>query len=130
MVMWSRKHRTDGLVPFSYLRRSSQPCSDRIARRDAQRLTDARLIEPREHGDYFVPAAIEWPIIRKGTRDHISGFIRERVFERDGYQCVQCHSTENLTLDHIIPWSKGGEDKVSNLRTLCGSCNSSKGARV
>jgi hypothetical protein len=130
MVLWSREQRTDGFVPFGYLRRLSQPASVRIARRDAQRLVDAGLIEPREGGDYFVPAAVDWPIVRKGTRDYISDFIRQRVYERDGYLCVHCSSADNLTLDHIIPWSKGGEDKVSNLQTLCGSCNSKKKARA
>lgn len=130
MVLWSREHRTDGLVPFGYVRRLSQPASPRIAKRDARRLVAAGLIEPREHDDYFVPAAVEWPIVRRGTRDYISDFIRERVYERDGYRCVRCGSADDLTLDHIIPWSKNGADKVSNLQTLCGPCNSGKGARV
>lgn len=51
------------------------------------------------------------------------------VFKRDGYRCVACGSDEDLTVDHIFPWSKGGSDELDNLQTLCGTCNSSKGAR-
>lgn len=52
------------------------------------------------------------------------------VFERDGCACVQCGATQDLTLDHIRPWSIGGTDTAENLQILCRSCNSSKGDRV
>jgi len=55
---------------------------------------------------------------------------RQIVFERDGYKCVKCGDDENLTADHIIPISKGGKTNMENLRTLCKSCNSSKGNRI
>ena len=56
--------------------------------------------------------------------------IRLRVFERDAWRCVQCGSVEDLTIDHIYPWSLGGSDTEGNLQTLCRPCNCSKGARV
>jgi hypothetical protein len=37
---------------------------------------------------------------------------------------------DDLTLDHIIPWSHGGSDTITNLRVLCRSCNSSRGNRI
>ncbi len=52
--------------------------------------------------------------------------IRHFIFKRDGYCCLKCYSPENLTLDHISPVSKGGENKIQNLQTLCKSCNSRK----
>lgn len=63
-------------------------------------------------------------------RPAIPDAIRLRVYERDGHQCVTCGTGENLTLDHIYPWSLGGPDTYENLQAMCRSCNSRKGARV
>lgn len=54
---------------------------------------------------------------------------RFKVMKRDGFKCVLCGSSPatqarcELHIDHIIPWSKGGETVEENLRTLCSSCN-------
>lgn len=54
---------------------------------------------------------------------------RERIFERDGHRCTYCGSTENLTIDHIIPRCRGGARwDASNCRTACRSCNQMKGS--
>lgn len=66
------------------------------------------------------------PLQRRPIRDH----VRRTVMERDGHACVECSATEALTLDHIWPYSKGGTDEPANLRVLCRSCNSKKGART
>lgn len=52
--------------------------------------------------------------------------IREFILKRDNRKCLKCGNTLKLQLDHIIPISKGGENKLSNLQTLCNSCNSKK----
>ena len=53
---------------------------------------------------------------------------REEIFMRDGRQCQYCGSTDNLTIDHIIPRSKGGARWDSNnCTTACRSCNQAKG---
>ena len=56
--------------------------------------------------------------------------VRELVYSRDGHACVVCGATEDLTLDHIYPWSLGGADEPDNLQTLCRPCNARKGARL
>ncbi|MEM1000229.1 MAG: HNH endonuclease [Bacteroidota bacterium] len=55
---------------------------------------------------------------------------RQNIFKRDGYQCVYCSSRDNLTLDHVIPRSKGGRDSWHNLVTACQKCNTQKGDRT
>ncbi len=55
---------------------------------------------------------------------------RNLIMKRDGYKCLYCGATENLTLDHIMPQSRGGENSWENLATSCGSCNVKKGNRT
>jgi 5-methylcytosine-specific restriction endonuclease McrA len=44
--------------------------------------------------------------------------------------CSLCYSTEDLTLDHIMPLGRGGASVRENAQVLCRSCNSRKGART
>ena len=55
---------------------------------------------------------------------------RDEVYARDGHACVYCGARSDLTLDHVVPLSKGGSNELENLATACRPCNSSKGARV
>lgn len=54
---------------------------------------------------------------------------RFRVMKRDGFRCVLCGASPaispgcELHIDHIVPWSLGGETVEDNLRTLCSNCN-------
>ena len=64
----------------------------------------------------------------KGHRKaRISSGIRTAVFERDLYRCKHCGTHLDLTVDHITPESQGGDLSMSNLQTLCRTCNSVKG---
>jgi len=55
---------------------------------------------------------------------------RQNLFKRDGNQCQYCGSTKDLTLDHVIPKSKGGQSTWTNLTTACQKCNSIKGDKT
>ena len=44
--------------------------------------------------------------------------------------CAACGSNDTITLDHVVPISRGGRHSVGNLQPLCRPCNSSKGARL
>lgn len=52
---------------------------------------------------------------------------RNNIFKRDGHECQYCGSVIDLTLDHLIPRSKGGQSNWKNLVTACKSCNARKG---
>ena len=71
-----------------------------------------------------------WDSIVKIERSKVSNKIRFQIYERDGYRCRKCGSTENLEIDHIYPISKGGKTELSNLQTLCRNCNLKKGNSV
>lgn len=58
--------------------------------------------------------------------------LRMAVMKRDKFKCVLCgrtpanDSAAALEIDHIIPWSKGGQTVIENLQTLCNECNNGK----
>jgi 5-methylcytosine-specific restriction endonuclease McrA len=55
---------------------------------------------------------------------------RREVLRRDHHACQYCGSGKRLTLDHVIPRSKGGPHTWNNIVTACESCNSRKGDRL
>lgn len=59
---------------------------------------------------------------------HKVPLTRENVYRRDNYECVYCGCSNQkiLTLDHVIPQSKGGKDTWDNLVTACRPCNAEK----
>ena len=67
----------------------------------------------------------------KTTRD-VNLRLRFLVMKRDAFKCVMCGASPALNpetilhIDHIIPWSKGGETIYDNLQTLCSKCNQGK----
>lgn len=67
---------------------------------------------------------------RHPKKAKLAGELRTQVFERDKYRCKHCGTHLNLSVDHIIPESKGGESTLYNLQTLCRSCNSRKGVKM
>lgn len=58
--------------------------------------------------------------------------LRWKVMRRDNFKCCLCGASPakdpsvELHIDHIVPWSKGGETTLNNLRTLCSKCNLGK----
>jgi 5-methylcytosine-specific restriction endonuclease McrA len=55
---------------------------------------------------------------------------RREVLKRDNHTCQYCGSTKHLTLDHVIPRSKGGQHTWDNVVTACEKCNSTKSDRL
>ena len=55
---------------------------------------------------------------------------RNLIMKRDGYICSYCGAKEQLTIDHILPTSKGGQNTWENMTTCCLKCNSKKGDKL
>ena len=78
-----------------------------------------------------VPAAIEDSKQHKTARD-VNLRLRFIVLRRDHFRCCSCGASPakdpaiELHVDHIFPWSKGGETVLENLQTLCSKCNGGK----
>lgn len=66
------------------------------------------------------------------TSRNINTRLRFKVLARDNFKCCACGASPakdpsvELHVDHIIPWSKGGETELENLQTLCSKCNLGK----
>jgi 5-methylcytosine-specific restriction endonuclease McrA len=96
----------------------------------AQQLSTYELLEIRT-----VTRSFAYPsVIRLVHYKHIpyKGVLlnRANLFRRDRGQCQYCGSAKQLTIDHVIPRSKGGKTSWTNLVTACNRCNVLKGDKT
>ena len=66
---------------------------------------------------------------RLNVCDNLHGNDLRKVCEMQHYKCYLCGGYA-YNVDHIIPLSKGGKNKIENLLAICRSCNASKGNRI
>ena len=78
-----------------------------------------------------------WPhVIRLLTYVRVPRMVQRKIsrralFARDGWRCVYCgDSGGRLTLDHVVPRSRGGDSVWENVVTSCAPCNLRKGDRL
>ena len=84
-----------------------------------------------EHATLPRPVVIRLVTFVKVPRDtHRRKITRRAVFARDGWTCQYCGSRANLTVDHVIPRSKGGGSTWDNIVASCAPCNRRKGDRL
>jgi len=55
---------------------------------------------------------------------------RKNVIRRDSNRCQYCGSRDRLTIDHVVPKSRGGRDTWDNLVAACVPCNNRKGSKT
>uniref|UniRef100_A0A1D1Z033 Anaredoxin n=1 Tax=Anthurium amnicola TaxID=1678845 RepID=A0A1D1Z033_9ARAE len=105
-------------------------CLEFMEKADVLEYYDQTVSSPR--GSFYIPAVLRVPhllqvVRRRRVKYNLS---RKSIFHRDSYTCQYCSSRENLTIDHVVPVSKGGEWKWENLVTACARCNSRKGQKT
>jgi 5-methylcytosine-specific restriction endonuclease McrA len=61
---------------------------------------------------------------------HRRKITRRAVFARDGWVCQYCGSRSTLTIDHVVPRSKGGSSTWDNIVASCAPCNRRKGDQL
>ena len=87
-----------------------------------------QLCQQRLEGYEAIRGEGMWEHRKRGHRP-ISGSIRYEVLKRAGFRCELCGISaeeKSLEVDHIHPWSKGGETVMENLQLLCSRCNQGK----
>jgi len=85
-----------------------------------------------EHMTMPRPAAIRLRVYVRVPRDaHSRKITRRAVFARDRWTCQYCgEERSSLTVDHVIPRSKGGPSTWDNIVACCAPCNRRKGDRL
>ena len=68
--------------------------------------------------------------VRVPRDTHKRKITRRAVFARDGWECQYCGARTSLTVDHVIPRSKGGGSGWDNIVASCAPCNRRKGDRL
>ncbi len=69
--------------------------------------------------------------VRIPREAHARRITRRAVFARDRWTCQYCGTARNtLTVDHVIPRSKGGRSSWDNIVASCAPCNRRKGDRL
>lgn len=90
------------------------------------------FIEYANAGGTDVPTVVSSNESQPKTGRDPSLRLRRHVLQRDRFTCCACGASPAITqgvelhVDHIIPWSKGGETILANLQTLCSTCNLGK----
>lgn len=91
--------------------RTLTPCKRKVAEREV-RLNRAKWLGANKIRLRFDPFAYR--------------YIRLKVLERDGHICYWC-GRYGSTIDHVIPWSKGGRTTMDNCICACEECNGQRG---
>jgi len=97
----------------------------------------AEVIERLEQPLRSATDTYPWPhVIRLVTYVHVPRAAQRKIsrralFARDEWRCVYCGTTAGrLTLDHVVPRSRGGDSVWENVVTSCAPCNLRKGNRL
>ena len=97
----------------------------------------AEVIEELDRPLRSASSTYRWPhVIRLVTYVRVPRLVQRKIsrralFARDGWRCVYCGTAAGrLTLDHVIPRSRGGDSSWENVVTSCAPCNLRKGDRL
>ena len=80
-------------------------------------------------GHYEVPSVIRLGVMIRRPHPRVK-LCRREIFIRDNYTCQYCgQRSHDLTIDHVVPRSRGGGHSWENLVSACRSCNHRKGGK-
>jgi hypothetical protein len=120
-------------TPVLVLNASYEPISIAGARRALKMVVKGKAFVQEDngriaHGEIMFPSVIRLSVMTSIPR-RVQQLSRKNILARDHNMCQYCdtkfHPSE-LTLDHIVPRSKGGRDTWDNLVAACSACNKKK----
>lgn len=77
-----------------------------------------------------VPTQIRLTVQHRERIWKVPNVTRREILRRDQHRCQYCGATKHLTMDHVMPRSRGGEHSWTNVVAACKTCNHSKGNRT
>lgn len=110
----------------------------RVSLRHAIRMLCRGVAEVHEaepdirYGPWGMPTVVKLVryIVTKWRYTAGPSWSRAGVLRRDNFTCSYCNSRTGITVDHVIPTSKGGKNTWTNTVASCDSCNQRKGNRT
>jgi len=130
-------YRPNGHYPVLVLNQNYEPLDVSTIRRAIVLLLagKAELLETYEHelasaqARFPAPAVIRLIYLIRRPQPRVK-LCRREVFARDQYTCQYCGTrTHDLTLDHVVPRSRGGAHTWENVVSACRTCNHRKGGK-
>jgi 5-methylcytosine-specific restriction endonuclease McrA len=117
--------------PLSYYPLSLWSWQDAIKAVFLDRVNIVSSYETFVHSPTFemrLPSVVSLKSYVKPTR--FPAFTRFNLFLRDRFSCQYCGERHDLTFDHVIPRSRGGQTTWDNVVTACAPCNLRKGGHM
>ena len=101
-----------------------------MLKKKAEALETSRSAYHSETRTIPVPYVIRLSYYVRVPRGEVRKVSRRAVLARDSHRCQYCGSHSHLTIDHVIPRSRGGSSSWDNIVTSCAPCNARKGDRL
>ena len=117
--------------PLSYYPLSLWSWQDAIKAVFLDRVNIVAEYDCEIHSPSFVmrlPSVVSLKSYIKPARN--PAFTRFNVFLRDRFECQYCGTGDDLTFDHVVPRSKGGQTTWENVCAACSTCNLAKGNKL
>lgn len=134
LIRWNPLYLRSSIFPYDDIK------TDKIKTMQVE-LNDAKFVMPYKKDNQFYAWIINFKKHQKINRPQESRLppprydyhvYRDIIHARDDYICQKCHKQcdcNNISIDHIVPLVKGGNDYPSNLQVMCQKCNKSKGLK-
>lgn len=117
--------------PLSYFPLSLWSWQDAIKAVFLDRVNIVAIYERKVHSptaDFNLPSVVS--LKQYVQPNKYPAFTRFNVFLRDQFSCQYCGSPNDLTFDHLIPRSLGGQTTWDNVVTACATCNLRKSNKL
>lgn len=101
-----------------------------MLKKKAEALETSRKAYHSENLTLLVPNVIRLSYYVRVPRGETRRVSRNAVLARDSHRCQYCGSRAHLTIDHVVPRSRGGSSSWDNIVTSCAPCNARKGDRL